>query len=141
MNANLAALRKFFPLIFLAVTLNGCALVYSGSVKAGDNQRAVAVSQVLEAEYRSQGLQKENMPPQTQAYYWTSWFSAPGTRYEAIWVGDWVKDGTVHIRIVPQPSCNDAARAFGEHMQDFMTNNFPHLEWSLTGKSEPDLFR
>ncbi len=57
------------------------------------------------------------------------------------WVGDWVKDGTLFIRIVPQPYCNHASRDFGEHIRGFMTTKFPDFEWTLNGRSELDWFR
>jgi len=134
-------MKNILALIILAATVSGCAMVYTGSVKTSDNQKAVGVSKVLEAEYARQGLTENDVPPQTQAYYWTSWMtpSAACTNYNAVWVGDWVVDGTLFIRIVPQPGCNDFSRAFGEHMQSFMTNSFPDLEWRLAGRYEPDL--
>jgi hypothetical protein len=137
-------MKQFLALITLATTLSGCALVYTGTVKTPDNGKAIAASKVLEAEYAKLGLEKEDdMPPPAMAGYSTSWFtsSAACTNCSAIWVGDWVNDGTLFIRIVPQPGCNGYARTFGEHMQDFMTNHFQNLEWKLTGRYEPDLFR
>jgi hypothetical protein len=136
-------MKNSFALIMLVATMNGCALVYTGSVKTGDNQKAIGISKILEAEYVRQGFQKDDVPPQAEAYYWASWVtpSAESTNYNAIWIGDWVKDGTLFIRIVPQPGCNDASRKFGEHMKIFITNSFPDLEWNLVGRFEPDLFR
>ncbi len=137
-------MKQFLALITLATTLSGCALVYTGAVKTTDNEKAIAASKVLEAEYAKMGLKKEDgMPPLTPGCYSTSWFtsSAACTNYNAICVGNWLNDGTLFIRIVPQPRCNDYAQTFGEHIQDFMTNHFQNLEWKLVGRYEPDLFR
>ncbi len=137
-----ASLRKLFVVIVLAITVSGCALVYTGSVTTGDNQKAVAASKLLEAEYVKEGFQPNDVAADSKAYYWSSWFTSPeSTRYNAIWIGNWVKDGTLFIRIVPQPGCNDALRAFGGHMQIFMTNAFPCFDWRLVGRQEPDLLR
>ena len=138
-------MKKSLALLVLAVAVSGCktALVYTGSVKAGDNQKAVAVSKAIEDEYVRQGLQIErDFRAPTGAYYSTAWVTPVGsTRYNALWVGDWVKNGTLFIRIVPQPYCNDASREFGEHIRGFMTTTFLDLGWTLTARSELDWFR
>jgi len=142
---SVSIMRKSLALVILAVTMCGCktALIYTSSVRTGDDQKAMEVSKVLEEEYVRQGLQREYVTsPPTKAYYWTSWVTPVGsTRYIALWVGDWVKDGTLFIRIVPQPYCNEASRDFGEHIRGFMTTKFPDLEWTLTARSELDWFR
>ena len=40
-------------LIFLVVAVCGCnrALIYTGSVKVGDNQKAIAIAKIVEAEF------------------------------------------------------------------------------------------
>src|SRR5437660_12479268 len=131
--------------MILAVDKSGCktTLVYTGSVKTGDDQKATEVSNVIEDEYLRQGLQREHfIRAPTKASYWSSWVTpVESTRYNALWVGDWVKDGTLFIRIVPQPYCNDASREVGEHIRGFMTTTFLDLGWTLTARSELDWFR
>ena len=138
-------MRKSLALIIVTVAMCGCqtALVYTGSVRAGDNQKAVAVGKTIEEEYVRQGLKIESdFPAPTGAYYSTAWIKPVGSTYSmTLWVGDWVKNGTLFIRIVPQPDCNDVSRDFGEHMRVFMTNRFPELEWNLVSRSELDWFR
>ena len=142
---SLAIMRTSLALIILAVAMCGCktALVYTGSVITGDDQKATEVSKVLEDEYLRQGLQREYViRAPAKASYWSSWVTPVGsTCYNALWVGDWVKDGTLFIRIVPQPYCNHASRDFGEHMRGFMTTEFPDFDWALNGRSELDWFR
>ena len=145
LSCVVAIMRTALALVILAVAMCGCktALVYTGSVKTGDDQKATEVSKVIEDEYLRQGLQREHfIRAPTKASYWSSWVTpVESTRYNALWVGDWVKDGTLFIRIVPQPYCNDASREFGEHIRGFMTTKFPDLEWRLTARSELDWFR
>ena len=138
-------MRTSLALIILAVAMCGCktALVYTGSVITGDDQKATEVSKVLEDEYLRQGLRREYViRAPAKASYWSSWVTPVGsTRYNALWIGHWVKDGTLFIRIVPQPYCNHASRDFGEHIRGFMTTKFPDFEWTLNGRSELDWFR
>jgi len=142
---HLLAIVRTVALVLLVVAMCGCktALVYTGSVKAGDNQKAANVSEALEKEYVRQGLQvQRDWPAPTGAYYSTAWVKPVGSRHHiTLWAGDWVKDGTLFIRIVPQPYCNEESREFGEHMRGFMTIKFPDLEWTLTARSELDWFR
>jgi hypothetical protein len=117
----------------------------------GDNERAVVVSKMIEEEYVRQGLREDNFRTSTGgtsngdyygAYYSTEWVKPVGnTLFMTLWVGNWVKDGTLFISIVPQPHCYDVSREFGEHMQSFMTNSLSGLQWNLVGKSEPDFDR
>jgi len=135
-------LSIIFGLIAIAVMASGCTLVYSGRVAIGDNQKAVAVSKVLEAEYARQGLEPVPEPSVTKAYYRSDWASSTTcTNYWALCVEDSVNDGTLAILIVPQPHCSDSARRFGEHMQSFATNSFPNLQWSFTSGHTPDIGR
>jgi hypothetical protein len=131
-----------FGLISIAVMVSGCTLFYSGRVATGDNQKAVAVSKLLEAEYARQGLEPVPEPSVRNVYYLSDWASsATCTNYRALCVEDCVNDETLVIEIVPQPHFNDSARAFGEHMQSFATNSFPNLQWRFTSRYEPDIGR
>src|SRR2546430_2280153 len=49
----LSIMKKSLALLVLAVAVSGCrtALVYTGSVTAGDDQKALAVSKAIEDEY------------------------------------------------------------------------------------------
>ena len=127
------------------MALSGCktALIYTGSVKAGDDQKARAVARTIEEEYVRQGLKLESdFPSKTEAFYATAWVKPVGnTRYITLWVGNTVKEGKLLIRIVPQPYCDDTSRAFGEHMRGFMTTTFPELDWNLVSRTEQDWFR
>jgi hypothetical protein len=133
LNYRLAIMRAFIFLVLLATTLSGCTLCYDGRIKVGDNQKAVAVSKVLEVEYVRQGLVADNdLAAPEGVYYWSLW-EKPSKYNIKLTASDWVKDGTLFIRIAPPPSCNSMSRDFGKHMQSFMTNSFPDLEWRLTG--------
>jgi len=129
-------MKKSLSLVILAVATCSCntTLVYTGSVKTGDNQKAVEFSKVLEEEYARQGLKSlKDWRAPTGACYSTSW------RKHALFVGDWVKDGTLFVRIVPAPYSSDVSREFGEHMRAFMTDRFSELEWRLVAKYEFDV--
>src|SRR5687768_18278605 len=105
-------------LIFLVVAVCGCnrALIYTGSVKVGDNQKAIAIAKIVEAEFSKKGLKNGSNLYTPTATYYQEWVMPVGSRHHiSIWVGDWVKDGALYLRIVPQPNCNEVSRELGEH--------------------------
>jgi hypothetical protein len=138
-------MKNIIALLLLAAAACGCqtALVYTGGVKAADNQKAVAVSKTIEAEYAKQGLQLESdFPAPPDSSYSTDWIKPVGNTHGiTLGVVNWVKGDTVFIRIEPQPGCNDVSQEFGEHMRSFMATNFADAKWKLEPRSEADWFR
>lgn len=142
-NCRLAIMRTV-SLILLIVAVCGCsrALIYTGSVKAGDNQKAIAIAKIIEEEFSKKGLKNHSDFYTPGGTYYEEWVMPVGSeRRISLWVGDWVKDGALYLRIVPQPYCNGVSQKLGEHMRGFMEKEFSDFEWTMTMKPEFDWFR
>ena len=126
--------------VICALLMAGCqtALVYTGEVR-GTASSVQAVDRSLGEFYRSRGFAPA--PAITGPGYAPGEWQLSRGKFLVVWIGQTQKEGTLEIRIVPQPGANDAAREVADAIRTYMASHFPTTSFELVEKPELDFLR